>query len=65
MGESQAEENRNELDDCDGCRRNEEKEDDHAMDSTFISFLDPHYDSFANFNQNEMDMLDDEAFEIF
>ena len=58
-------ENRNEQEDCDGCRRNEEKEDDHAMDSTFISFLDPYNESFAQYNLNEMEMLDEEGFEIF
>ena len=61
----QAQENRNEQEECDGCRRNEEKEDDHAMDSTFISFLDPYNESFAQYNLNEMEMLDEEGFEIF
>ena len=54
-----------EYEDCNGCRRNDEKEDDHAMDSTFISYHDPPYDSFFNDNNNGLDMLDDEGFEIF
>ena len=65
MEQAQGVEDRNEQEECDGCRRNEEKEDDHAMDSTFISFLDPYNESFAQYNPNEMEMLDEEGFEIF
>lgn len=47
-----------------GCRRNNGKEDDFGMNSTFVSFYED-LDSQFNEGYEEMDMWDEEGFEVF